>query len=132
MTDDVLIPLADRVIVEPSAQEEVLPSGLFIPEMALEKPQQGKVIAVGDGKWSEIGDRRLPLSVSVGDVVVYAKYSGVELKTGGKTVLILSEKDILAIAEKMVRPINSRGLVEDSWVDEKRFTPFYSKGRKEQ
>lgn len=95
-----LRPLADRVIVEPSEGEEVTTSGLLLPETAKEKPQEGKVLAVGPGRWDEDGKKRLPLEVAVNDVVIFAKYSGTEFKVGDKKVLILSEKDILAVLTK--------------------------------
>ena len=100
MTDQKLRPLADRMIVEPSERDETTASGLFLPETASEKPQEGKILAVGPGRWDENGKQRLPLEVAVNDVVVFAKYSGTEIKLGDKKVLILSEKDILAVVQK--------------------------------
>jgi chaperonin GroES len=100
MQDKNLRPLADRVIVEPSEGEEVTSSGLLLPETAKEKPQEGKVLAVGPGRWDDEGKKRLPLEVAVNDVVIFAKYSGTEFKVGDKKVLILSEKDILAVLTK--------------------------------
>jgi chaperonin GroES len=93
-----LKPLADRLVVEPIEQEEVTAGGIILPETAKEKPQQGKVIAAGPGRTDEDGDR-IPMDVSVGDKVLYAKYSGTEIKLDGKKVLILRESDILAIVE---------------------------------
>ncbi|MDD3459204.1 MAG: co-chaperone GroES [Weeksellaceae bacterium] len=84
-------PLADRVLVEPAAAETKTASGIIIPDTAKEKPQQGKVVAVGDGKKDE------PMTVKVGDSVLYGKYSGSELKWEGKDYLIMKESDILAI-----------------------------------
>ena len=84
-------PLADRVLVEPAQAETTTASGIIIPDTAQEKPQKGTVVAVGDGKKDE------PLTVKVGDTVLYGKYSGTELKFEGKDYLIMSEKDILAI-----------------------------------
>ncbi|EIM78060.1 molecular chaperone GroES [Nitritalea halalkaliphila LW7] len=84
-------PLADRVLVEPAAAEEKTASGLFIPDTAKEKPQKGTVIAVGNGKKDE------PLTVKVGDTVLYGKYSGTELSFDGQDYLIMREADILAI-----------------------------------
>lgn len=84
-------PLADRVLVEPAAAETKTASGIIIPDTAKEKPQQGKVIAVGNGKKDE------PMTVKVGDNVLYGKYSGSELKWEGKDYLIMKESDILAI-----------------------------------
>jgi chaperonin GroES len=93
-----LKPLADRLVVEPIEQEDVTAGGIILPETAKEKPQQGKVIAAGPGRTDEDGDR-IPMDVSVGDKVLYAKYSGTEIKLDGKKVLILRESDILAIVE---------------------------------
>jgi chaperonin GroES len=84
-------PLADRVLVEPAAAEEKTASGLFIPDTAKEKPQKGKVIAVGSGKKDE------PITVKVGDTVLYGKYSGTEITVEGKEYLIMRESDIFAI-----------------------------------
>lgn len=84
-------PLADRVLVEPAAAEEKTASGLFIPDTAKEKPQKGTVIAVGNGKKDE------PLTVKVGDTVLYGKYAGTELSVEGKDFLIMRESDIFAI-----------------------------------
>jgi chaperonin GroES len=84
-------PLADRVIVEVSPAEEKTPSGLIIPDTAKEKPQKGKIIAVGDGKKDE------PLTVKVGDTVLYGKYAGTEISVDGKDYLIMRESDIFAV-----------------------------------
>src|SRR5690606_36999616 len=84
-------PLADRVLVEPAAAEEKTASGLYIPDTAKEKPQKGTVVAVGNGKKDE------PLTVKVGDTVLYGKYSGTELSVDGKDYLIMREADIFAI-----------------------------------
>jgi chaperonin GroES len=89
-----LEPLGDRVIVAPSEGEEKTPSGIVIPDTAKEKPQEGKVLAVGPGRYEE--GKLIPLDVKVGDTVIYSKYGGTEVKVGGKEVLILSERDILA------------------------------------
>jgi chaperonin GroES len=94
-----LKPLGDRVVVEPIEREERTASGIYVPETAKEKPQEGRVLAVGDGRWDEEGKRRLPLDVAVGDRVLYAKYAGTEVKVDDKKYLILSEKDILAIVQ---------------------------------
>lgn len=94
-----LRPLADRVIVEALEKEEVTPGGILLPETAKEKPQEGLVIAVGPGRWDEDGKKRVPLELSVDDKVVFAKYSGTEIKLDDKKFLILSEKDILAVLE---------------------------------
>ena len=84
-------PLADRVLVEPAAAETKTSSGIIIPDSAKEKPQKGTVVAVGSGT------KENPMTVKVGDHVLYGKYSGTELKHEGKDYLIMSEKDILAI-----------------------------------
>jgi chaperonin GroES len=93
-----LRPLADRLVVEPIEQEDVTAGGIILPETAKEKPQQGKVIAAGPGRTDEDG-KRIPMDVNVGDKVLYAKYSGTEIKMDGKKMLILRESDILAIVE---------------------------------
>ena len=93
-----LVPLGDRLIVEPKGHEEKTTSGIFLPDTAKEKPQEGKVVAVGEGKFTEEG-KRLPMQVKVNDAVIYGKYSGTEVKIEGKEYLILSEKDILAIVK---------------------------------
>lgn len=100
MADQNLRPLSDRVIVEPLDKDETTASGLLLPETAKEKPQEGKILAVGPGRWDEDGKKRLPLEVAVDDRVIFAKYSGTEIKLGDKKVLILSEKDILAVVQK--------------------------------
>ena len=84
-------PLADRVLVEPTAAETTTASGIIIPDNAKEKPQKGTVVAVGTGKIDE------PMTVKVGDTVLYGKYGGTELKLEGKDYLIMRESDILAI-----------------------------------
>ena len=91
-----LKPLADRVIVEPIEQEEMTASGIYVPETAKEKPQEGLVVAVGAGRLLENGERA-PMEVKDGDRVVFAKYAGTEFKLGDTKYLILGEKDILAI-----------------------------------
>jgi chaperonin GroES len=95
-----LRPLADRVIVEPLDKEEVTPGGILLPETAKEKPQEGRVMSVGPGRWDEDGKKRVEMEVSQGDTVIFAKYSGTEIKLNDKKYLILSEKDILAVLEK--------------------------------
>lgn len=95
-----LKPLADHVIVEPVVQEEKTSSGIFLPDTAAkEKPQQGKIIAVGVGKYTDAGVLLKP-AVKAGDEVLFAKYSGTEVKHEGKSYLILSERDLLAVIEK--------------------------------
>lgn len=91
-----LKPLGNRVVVEPLEQEEITAGGIVLPETAKEKPQKGTIVAVGPGDRDDDGDR-IALDVKVGDVVLYAKYSGTEIKIDGKKVLILRESDILAI-----------------------------------
>jgi chaperonin GroES len=89
-------PLADRLIVEPQTAEQVTKSGIFIPDSAQEKPQTGKVLVVGPGRVTEDG-KNIPMSVKAGDVVIYAKYGGTELKVDGAELLIIRESDVLAI-----------------------------------
>ena len=84
-------PLADRVLVEPAAAEEKTASGIIIPDTAKEKPQRGVVVAAGPGKLDE------PITVQVGDTVLYGKYSGTELQLEGKEYMMMRESDILAI-----------------------------------
>ena len=93
-----LKPLGDRLIVEPIEQETTTPSGIVLPESAKEKPMQGNVLAVGPGARKEDGSRA-PMDVSVGDVVLYAKYAGTEEKIQDKKYLILRESDVMAIVE---------------------------------
>ena len=93
-----LKPLGGRVIVEPIEQEEMTAGGIILPETAKEKPQEGKILAAGPGERNEDGER-IEMEVKVGDKVLYAKYSGTEVKLDGKKVLILRESDILAIVE---------------------------------
>jgi chaperonin GroES len=89
-------PLADRVVVRALEETEQMRGGLYIPDTAKEKPQQGEVIAVGPGKFDEKGSR-VPMDVKVGDKVLYGKYSGTEVSLEGDTYLILRESDVLAI-----------------------------------
>ncbi len=95
-----LRPLADRVSVEPLEQEEKTASGLLLPETAKEKPQEGLIVAIGPGRWDEEGKKRVEMEVALGDKVVFAQYSGSEIKIGDKKYLILGEKDILAVVTK--------------------------------
>ena len=90
-----LKPLADRVVVRPIEREEVTKGGIVLPDTAKEKPQEGEIIAVGPGRLSEDG-KRMPMDVKVGDIVVYAKYGGTEIKIGDEELMILRESDILA------------------------------------
>ena len=93
-----LKPLGGRVIVEPIEQEEMTAGGIILPETAKEKPQEGKILAAGPGERDEDGER-IPMEVQVGDKVLYAKYSGTEVKMDGKKLLILRESDILAVVD---------------------------------
>lgn len=96
MAADQIKPLHDRVVVQASEQAQQTSSGLYIPDTAKEKPQQGKVVAVGPGKLSEQGERLAP-DVKTGDTVLYGKYSGTEVTVDGEEFLILRESDILAV-----------------------------------
>ena len=98
-TKVVLKPLEDRIVVEPLEAEQVTASGLVIPDTAKEKPQEGKVLAVGPGRFDDKGSR-VPVDVKVGDVVLYSKYGGTEVKYSGQEYLVLSARDVLAIIEK--------------------------------
>jgi len=94
-----LKPLGDRVVVEPTEQEERTASGIILPETAKEKPQKGVIIAVGPGRYGE-KDERIPMDVKKGDKVLFAKYAGTEIKIDEKKLLILKESDILAIVQE--------------------------------
>jgi len=89
-------PVGDRVVVKPAAREEVTKSGIVIPDTAKEKPQEGTVIAVGNGRLLDNGDRA-PIDLREGDRVLFAKYGGTEFKLDGEEYLVLKENDILAI-----------------------------------
>jgi len=91
-----LKPLGNRVVVEPIEQEDITAGGIVLPETAKEKPQKGKVLSVGPGDRDEDG-KRIPMDVSVGDTVLFAKYAGTEIKVDSKKLLILRESDLLAI-----------------------------------
>ena len=91
-----LKPLGDRVIVQAIEEEETTASGIVLPDTAKEKPQKGKVVAVGDGAWDEDGEKRIPLDVSEGDEVLYSKYGGTEVQVDGDELLVLRESDVLA------------------------------------
>ncbi len=93
-----LKPLGGRVIVEPIEQEDITAGGIILPETAKEKPQEGKILASGPGDRDEAGNR-IAMEVKIGDKVLYAKYSGTEVKVDGKKLLILRESDILAVVE---------------------------------
>src|SRR5438874_8161550 len=92
-----LRPLGDRVVIKPVEREEKTKSGIVLPDTAKEKPQEGMIEAVGNGRFIETTGKREPLDVKVGDRVVYAKYAGSEIKLDETEYLILSEKDILAV-----------------------------------
>jgi chaperonin GroES len=89
-------PLADRVVIRALEESEQMRGGLYIPDTAKEKPQQGEVVAVGPGKFDEKGSR-VPMDVKAGDKVLYGKYSGTEVTVGGEQLLILRESDVLAV-----------------------------------
>jgi len=91
-----LKPLGDRLIVKPIEEEETTASGIVLPDTAKEKPQKGQVVAVGDGKWDEDGEKRIPLDVAEGDEVLYSKYGGTEVTVEGDELLVLRESDVLA------------------------------------
>jgi chaperonin GroES len=93
-------PLEDRILIQSLEAEQTTASGLVIPDTAKEKPQEGTVIAVGPGRFDESGANRIPLDVKVGDVVIYSKYGGTEVKYAGSEYLLLNARDILAIVEK--------------------------------
>jgi chaperonin GroES len=93
-----LKPLGSRVVVEPIEMEEMTAGGIVLPETAKEKPQKGKILSIGPGDRNEEG-KRVPMDVSVGDTVLFAKYAGTEIKVEGKKLLILKESDLLAIVQ---------------------------------
>ncbi|MFL5760352.1 MAG: co-chaperone GroES [Thermomicrobiales bacterium] len=93
-----LKPLGDRVVVKPLGREETTKGGIVLPDTAKEKPQRGTIVAAGEGRRDDDGDR-IPLDVEVGDQVLFAKYAGTEFKLDEDDLLILSEKDILAVLE---------------------------------
>ena len=93
-----LEPLEDRIVVKPGEAEETTVSGIVIPDTAKEKPQEGEVIAVGPGRFEE--GNRVPMDVKVGDKVIYSKYGGTEVTVDGEDYLILSARDVLAVAKK--------------------------------
>ena len=90
-------PLEDRVVVRNNEAEQTTASGLVIPDVAQQKPQEGVVIAVGEGRYEN--GKRIPLDIQVGDVVIFSKYGGTEVKVDGETLMILTSKDVLAITE---------------------------------
>jgi len=91
-----LKPLGDRLIVQAIEEDETTASGIVLPDTAKEKPQRGKVLAVGEGKVSEESGNRIPLDVSEGDEVLYSKYGGTEINVEGDDLLVLRESDVLA------------------------------------
>ena len=93
-------PLEDRILVQPLDAEQTTASGLVIPDTAKEKPQEGKVLAVGPGRFDEDGEKRIPLDIAEGDVVIYSKYGGTEVKYDGQEYLILSARDVLAVVTR--------------------------------
>jgi chaperonin GroES len=92
-----LTPLADRVVIRALEETEQMRGGLYIPDTAKEKPQQGEVVAVGPGKFDERGGQRIPMDVKVGDKILYGKYSGTEVTVDNEQLLILRESDVLAV-----------------------------------
>lgn len=93
-----LRPLGDRVVIKPTPREEMTKSGIVLPDTAKEKPQEGEILAVGPGAFDNDG-KRVAMDVSVGQKVLYAKYAGTEFKVEGDELLIVSQKDILAVVE---------------------------------
>lgn len=93
-------PLEDRILVQALEVEQTTASGLVIPDTAKEKPQEGKVLAVGPGRMNEDNVLRIPLDIKVGDIVIYSKYGGTEVKYNGEEYLLLSARDALAIVVK--------------------------------
>jgi chaperonin GroES len=94
-----LKPLGDRLIVRAIEEEATTASGIVLPDTAKEKPQKGKVIAVGDGRWDDEGEKRIPLDVSEGEEILYSKYGGTEISVDGEDLLVLRESDVLAKVE---------------------------------
>ena len=93
-----LKPLGDRVLIRPSDEEEVTSAGIVLPDTARKKPQEGDVLAVGSGRMLDSGER-VPISVKVGDVVIYSKYAGTEIKMGGEDLIIIDEDSILVVRD---------------------------------
>jgi chaperonin GroES len=96
MAESKLKPLGDRLVIKPASREETTKSGIVLPDTAKEKPQRGTVVAAGEGRKDDDGDR-ISLDVKVGDNVLFAKYAGTEFKLDDEDLLILSEKDVLAV-----------------------------------
>jgi chaperonin GroES len=93
-------PLEDRIVVRTLEAEQTTASGLVIPDTAKEKPQEGEVLAVGPGRFDDAGTKRVPVDVKVGDIVLYSKYGGTEVKYSGEEYLVLSARDVLAVIDK--------------------------------
>jgi len=91
-------PLGDRVLIKPSEEKEKTKGGIVLPDTAKEKPQEGKIVAVGEGRKTEDG-KTIPLTLKVGDKVLYGKYSGTEITIDGEEYLIMREEDVLAVIE---------------------------------
>ena len=100
MAEFSLKPLEDRIVVKATEGDQTTASGLVIPDTAKEKPQEGTVVAVGEGRWDEDGEKRIPVDVKTGDTVIYSKYGGTEVKYAGEEYLVLSARDVLAVIEK--------------------------------
>ena len=98
MSESKIKPLSDYVLIEPLQKETTLPSGIVIPDTAKEKPQEGKVLAAGPGKIHPDG-KKVDMSVKIGDIVMYKKWGGTEIKVNGKELLLVKEEDILAVVE---------------------------------
>jgi len=90
-------PLGDRIIIRPAQAEEKTVTGIFIPDTAKEKPNQGEIVAIGNGRYNEQKGETVPLSVNIGDNVLYGKYGGTEIQYEGETLLIMRESDLYAI-----------------------------------
>ncbi len=93
-------PLADRILVRRIEEQETRKGGIIIPDTAKEKPQEGAVLAVGPGRWSDDGGKHFALDIKVGDTVLYSKYGGTEVTVDGEDLLILTSRDVLAIVQK--------------------------------
>ena len=100
LTKVAIKPLEDKILVQANEAETTTASGIVIPDTAKEKPQEGTVLAVGPGRFDDKGEKRVPLDVKVGDIVLYSKYGGTEVKYAGEEYLVLSARDVLAIIDK--------------------------------
>jgi len=100
MAEFSLKPHEDRIVVKANEGDQTTAYGLVIPDTAKEKPQEGTVVAVGEGRWDEDGEKRIPVDVKTGDTVIYSKYGGTEVKVEGEDYLILSARDVLAVVSK--------------------------------